>query len=163
MGKITVPASARNEGVVMKRSITGAGHALSLALALLACDRSPEQHLLQAQERLAKHEYPAAVVELKSALQQQPENGDARLLLGQAFVAIAAYPDAVTELLKARELGVANDQVHGCAAASATCRPHSLLVSSHHQRPARKSSPTAIARVHGAQPMLGKNWSCSAL
>jgi tetratricopeptide (TPR) repeat protein len=95
----------------MKRSITGAGHALSLALALLACDRSPEQHLLQAQERLAKHEYPAAVVELKSALQQQPENGDARLLLGQAFVAIAAYPDAVTELLKARELGVANDQV----------------------------------------------------
>ena len=44
------------------------------------------------------------------------------------------------------------------------CRPHSLaLVSSHHQRPARKSSPTAMARVHGAQPTLGKNWSCSSL
>ena len=44
------------------------------------------------------------------------------------------------------------------------CSPHSLAASfSHHQRPARKSSPTATARVHGAQPMLGKNWSCSGL
>ena len=45
-----------------------------------------------------------------------------------------------------------------------TCRPHSLSdSSSHHQRPARKSSPTAMARVQGAQPMLGMNWSCSGL
>ncbi len=45
-----------------------------------------------------------------------------------------------------------------------TCRPHSRRVSSsHHQRPARKSSPTAMGRVHGAQPMLGMNASCSGL
>ena len=44
-----------------------------------------------------------------------------------------------------------------------TCKPHSLVDSSHHQRPARKSSPTAIGRVQGAQPMLGMNWSCSGL
>ena len=50
------------------------------------------------------------------------------------------------------------------AGASLTCRPHSFATSSsHHQRPARKSSPKAIARVQGAQPMLGKNWSCSGL
>ena len=37
-----------------------------------------------------------------------------------------------------------------------TCRPHSLAASSsHHQRPARKSSPRLMARVQGAQPMLG--------
>jgi len=48
--------------------------------------------------------------------------------------------------------------------ADCTCRPHSLALScSHHQRPARKSSPTLMARVQGAQPMLGKNWSCKAL
>ncbi len=36
------------------------------------------------------------------------------------------------------------------------CSPHSLCSgSSHHQRPARMSSPGSIARVHGAQPMLG--------
>ena len=50
------------------------------------------------------------------------------------------------------------------AASCFTCRPHSLAPSfSHHQRPERKSSPTAMARVQGAQPMLGMNWSCSGL
>ena len=45
-----------------------------------------------------------------------------------------------------------------------TCKPHSLAVSSsHHQRPARKSSPRLMARVQGAQPMLGKNSSCKGL
>jgi hypothetical protein len=32
--------------------------------------------------------------------------------------------------------------------------PHSFgAFVSHHQRPARSSSPSAIARVHGAQPI----------
>ena len=45
-----------------------------------------------------------------------------------------------------------------------TCKPHSLADScSHHQRPERGSSPSVTARVQGAQPMLGKNWSCSGL
>mmetsp|Transcript_16679 Transcript_16679/g.31313 ORF Transcript_16679/g.31313 Transcript_16679/m.31313 type:complete len:278 (+) Transcript_16679:695-1528(+) len=43
------------------------------------------------------------------------------------------------------------------------CRPHSFVESSHHHRPARKSSPTAMARVQGAQPIEGMNWSCSGL
>ena len=34
------------------------------------------------------------------------------------------------------------------------CRPHSFTApSSHHQRPARSSSPGPVARVHGAHPM----------
>ena len=38
---------------------------------------------------------------------------------------------------------------------SLTCRPHSLCSGfSHHQRPARMSSPGFTARVQGAQPML---------
>ncbi|CAJ8070233.1 Uncharacterised protein [Burkholderia pseudomallei] len=36
------------------------------------------------------------------------------------------------------------------------CSPHSFVSrDSHHQRPARLSSPGRIARVHGSQPMLG--------
>ena len=36
------------------------------------------------------------------------------------------------------------------------CRPHSRESGfSHHQRPERGSAPGSIARVHGAQPMLG--------
>src|SRR5215813_7085927 len=45
-----------------------------------------------------------------------------------------------------------------------TCNPHSFApVSSHHQRPARNSCPGSIARVQGAQPMLGYPRSWSAL
>src|SRR5471030_1372941 len=37
-----------------------------------------------------------------------------------------------------------------------TCKPHSFVSrDSHHQRPARLSSPGRMARVHGSQPMLG--------
>ena len=44
------------------------------------------------------------------------------------------------------------------------CSPHSLPSSfSHHQRPARTSSPGRIARVHGWQPMEGKPRACSGL
>src|SRR5690606_15220438 len=43
-----------------------------------------------------------------------------------------------------------------------TCKPHSfLLLSSHHQRPALKSSPGWMARVHAWQPLLGKPLSCN--
>src|SRR5690349_13574507 len=35
------------------------------------------------------------------------------------------------------------------------CRPHSFAVPvSHHQRPALSSSPAAVARLHGAHPIL---------
>ena len=44
----------------------------------------------------------------------------------------------------------------GGIATGRRCSPHSLCSGfSHHQRPARTSSPGATARVHGAQPMLG--------
>ena len=46
----------------------------------------------------------------------------------------------------------------------ARAKPHSfLLLLSHHQRPALKSSPSFIARVQGAQPMLTNPLSCSTL
>jgi len=44
------------------------------------------------------------------------------------------------------------------------CNPHSLLSgNSHHQRPARISSPGSMARVQGWQPILGKPCSCNLL
>src|SRR3989337_941211 len=44
------------------------------------------------------------------------------------------------------------------------CKPHSLSEScSHHQRPARRSSPGFMALVQGSQPMLGYPLSCNLL
>ena len=85
--------------------------ALALALPLTGCGKSPEQHFKQAQELLQKSDYKTAVIELKTVLQSQPDNREARLLLGETYLKKEAYPDAESELSKARSLGVPDDRV----------------------------------------------------
>ncbi len=59
-----------------------------------------------------------------------------------------------------KEIEVAG--LRGHHAAALQCKPHSLPKSlSHHQRPARMSSPGPIARVQGSQPIDGKPFACS--
>lgn len=84
---------------------------VALALTLAACGKSPEQHLQMAQERLQRSDYKTAVIELKTVLQAQPDNREARLLLGETFIRSEAYPNAEKELNKARSLGVPDDRV----------------------------------------------------
>ena len=85
--------------------------ALALALPLTGCGKSPEQHFKQAQELLQKSDYKAAVIELKTVLQAQPDNRDARLLLGEVYIKKEAYPDAESELSKARSAGMPDERV----------------------------------------------------
>jgi hypothetical protein len=47
------------------------------------------QHLQDAQTFIGKQEYSAAVIELKSALQQEPENAKVRLTLGRFICRLA--------------------------------------------------------------------------
>jgi putative PEP-CTERM system TPR-repeat lipoprotein len=82
-----------------------------LMLALAGCGKSPEQSIQDGRALLDKHDYKAAILELKSALQEQPNNREARLLLGKAHLASGAYADAEKELVKAREQGASNDEV----------------------------------------------------
>ncbi len=85
--------------------------ALALTTTLTACGKSPEQHFQQAQGLVQKADYKAAVIELKTVLQEQPNNREARLLLGKAYLSSDAYSEAEKELTKARELGAGDDQV----------------------------------------------------
>lgn len=82
-----------------------------LALAVAGCGASPEESMRQAQGYMDKADYKAAVLELKNVLQAQPENGQARFLLGKAHLARGAYVDAEKELSRARELGVNDPQL----------------------------------------------------
>jgi putative PEP-CTERM system TPR-repeat lipoprotein len=82
-----------------------------LVLALAGCGKSPEQSLQDGKAFLDKHDYTAAILELKTALQEQPNNREARLLLGEVFIKNGAYQEAEKELSKARSLGVTDDQI----------------------------------------------------
>jgi putative PEP-CTERM system TPR-repeat lipoprotein len=82
-----------------------------LILALGGCGKNPEQHLQEGKAHMEKSDYKAAILELKTTLQAQANNGEARRLLGQAYLATNAYAEAEKELRKALELGVAAEQV----------------------------------------------------
>ncbi|MCL2886416.1 MAG: PEP-CTERM system TPR-repeat protein PrsT [Betaproteobacteria bacterium] len=82
-----------------------------LAMFLSACGGdSPEQLLASSKEYLAKHDSKAAVIQLKNALQANPNLGEARFLLGKALLEGGDATGAEVELRKALDLQFASDQ-----------------------------------------------------
>lgn len=76
--------------------------ALTCVLALGACgDDSAASLMASGKEFLAKKEPSKAVIQFKSALQQDPQSGEGRLLLGQALLSTGDALGAVFELTKA--------------------------------------------------------------
>lgn len=85
---------------------------LCLTLALAGCSGRSDVDLVASGKTLFdQKDWPAAIVQLKAALQAQPDSAQARLLLGQALLAAGDPASAVVELDKARSLGVAEDLV----------------------------------------------------
>lgn len=75
------------------------------AATLVACGGdSPEELIGSAKEALAKGDAKAAVIHMKTALQENPSNGEARFLLGKALLASGDAPAATLELRKALDL-----------------------------------------------------------
>ena len=70
-----------------------------LAAALGGCgrDASPRQYLQEAKAFQARHDHKAAIIQLKNALAQDPENGEARFLLGSSYVETGQYAFAEIE------------------------------------------------------------------
>ena len=64
---------------------------LALVAGLAGCgEPSPAELISQARTALAKKDTEAARISLKSALQQAPDNGEARFLLGEEPVVVNA-------------------------------------------------------------------------
>ena len=95
--------------------------ALAIALAFAAsitlsgCDRAsrltPEEHIQQAKDFESKGALTSAVIELKNAVAKDPQNPQARLLLGQIYVELGDGAAAENELDRAQKLGVAQTGV----------------------------------------------------
>lgn len=71
----------------------------------------PAQLIASGKEFMAKNDNKAAVIQLKNALQANPELGEARFLLGKALLASGDIAGAEVELRKAYNLKYASDDV----------------------------------------------------
>ncbi len=85
--------------------------AAALTILLAGCGQSPEQMVVSAKDYLAKNDRNAAIIQLKNALQENPNLGEARLLLGRSQLQVGDIAAAEKELRKALELKVPVDQV----------------------------------------------------
>ncbi len=82
-----------------------------LAFALTACARSPEDLYARALEFSKAGDPGSAVVDLKNALQEQPNFGAARKLLGEQYLRLGDSASAIKELQRALEQGEAEHEL----------------------------------------------------
>jgi putative PEP-CTERM system TPR-repeat lipoprotein len=73
--------------------------------ALVGCGAPSDAELIvKAKGHLDRQDFKAAIVEFKTALQTNPQSGEARYLLGRTLLAVGDPSSAVLELNKARDL-----------------------------------------------------------
>src|SRR6476620_7862733 len=98
---------------VMRRSLRcPAALAVLAAVCLVGCaPDKPEALIASAKEYLARNDRNAAVIQLKNALQKNPDLGEARFLLGKALLENGDMAAAEKELTKANELRYPFDQL----------------------------------------------------
>ena len=97
-----------NRKLIGRRTVS----VLLTALVLSACGAdSPETMLASAKDYLAKNDNKAAVIQLKNALQNNPDLAEARFLLGKALLEDGNPTGAEVELRKAADLKYPADQL----------------------------------------------------
>ncbi|MEE2022887.1 XrtA/PEP-CTERM system TPR-repeat protein PrsT [Alkalimonas mucilaginosa] len=85
---------------------------LALLAVLTACSKKDSaEHYLDAQNYIASHQYSAAIIELRSAIQQDPDNYRFRLALGQALLLSGDVASAERELERALRYGAPAEEV----------------------------------------------------
>jgi len=86
---------------------------LCAALLLASCSKnlSVDEYLASANDLLAEGNNQAALIELKNAVRADPQNPQARLLLGTSYLNGGELQSAEKELQKARENGASDDIV----------------------------------------------------
>lgn len=78
--------------------------AVSLSLVAAACGRiSAAEHVKRADDYAAKKDFANAIVEYRSALQQDPKLGTARLRLGDIYAQISDGQNAYREYVRAAD------------------------------------------------------------
>lgn len=85
---------------------------LVFAINITGCtEKTPEEMITSAKASIEKSDYKSAVIDLKAALQKEPQNAEARLLLGQAHHVQGEYDAAAKEYQQAQALGIPSDNL----------------------------------------------------
>lgn len=85
--------------------------ALSLPPSVAHATTADDDFVESAQEYYAKGDLPAALIELKNALQENPNNRAARSLLGRMYLDRRDFPNAEKELSRAWDAGLQTEEV----------------------------------------------------
>lgn len=85
---------------------------LAVFLGLSGCwGKSTVERIEASKASFQKKDFNAAAIELKSVLQEDANNAEARFLLGKALLEMGRPAEALIELTKARELGFSAEQL----------------------------------------------------
>jgi len=86
---------------------------VGLLAPLAACTKDDaSMYVASAKSYIAKRDYKAAVIEIKNALQREPDNGEARLLLATALMETGDPAGAESEVRKAIVAGAPEDSTY---------------------------------------------------
>jgi cytochrome c-type biogenesis protein CcmH/NrfG len=88
---------------------TAVASAVFAAALVAGCSDKPDALVAQAKQSLEKHDRNTAVIQLKNALQANPDIAEARLMLGKALLDQGDPAAAEKELKRARDLKAPDD------------------------------------------------------
>lgn len=92
-----------------------AGAVLTALASLQGCGSesglSAEEHIERAKDMGAEGNLRGMVIQLKNAIQKSPDNPQARLMLGEAYLEFKQPDNAIKELEQARKLGVGEARI----------------------------------------------------
>lgn len=112
-----------------------------MAIALAGCNRfdfsSPAEHFAKAQARMAAKDWKTAEIELKSVLQKEPRNTQARLLLAETYLELRRGQNAEVELGRAEQAGASPET-------TMVLRARSYLLQQQFDRIVKEIPPTMV-------------------
>src|SRR5215468_4338039 len=95
------------------RAIVLAMSALAAVVVLQGCNKNDVPGLIaSAKSYMAKSDQSAAIIQLKSALQQAPDNPEARFLLAKSYLENGEPGPAETEFRKALDLNYPRNEIY---------------------------------------------------
>lgn len=144
---------SRNEESKMVRwtILSRNASATGLVIALLGCGQdSPQSLVASAKQYVARNDRPAAVVQLKNALQRRPDLAEARFLLGESLVHVGDGTGAEIELRKALEGGYPEDEINPVLARALVMRGQYKTVVESFADNAPTATPLGAAELNTA-------------